>query len=63
MRAGIKLNVFDLMDIYVLIAFDPGASDRFGDEVAAWLEDASFQNTELKPLPTHLALVLGTKPT
>ena len=51
------------MDIYVLIAFDPGASDRFGDEVAAWLEDASFQNTELKPLPTHLALVLGTKPT
>ena len=51
-----------LMDIYVLIAFDPGAGDRFGDEVAGWLGDAGFQNLELKPLPTHLALVLGGKP-
>ena len=51
-----------LMDIYVLISFDPGASDRFGDEVAGWLGDAGFQDMELKPLPTHLALVLGHKP-
>ena len=51
-----------LMDIYVLISFDPGAGDRFGDEVAGWLEDAGFRDMELKPLPTHLALILGHKP-
>ena len=51
-----------LMDIYVLISFDPGAGDRFGDEIAGWLGDAGFRDTELKPLPTHLALVLGYKP-
>ena len=51
-----------LMDIYVLISFDAGAGDRFGDEVAGWLGDAGFRDMELKPLPTHLALVLGHKP-
>lgn len=51
-----------LMDIYVLIAFDPGASDRFGSEVAGWLEENGFRNTKLVPLPTHLALVLADKP-
>jgi len=51
-----------LMDIYVLISFDAGAGDRFGDEIAGWLGDAGFLDMELKPLPTHLALVLGNKP-
>ena len=51
-----------LMDIYVLIAFDPGAGDRLGDEVAEWLKSAGFRDTELIPLPTHLALLLGHKP-
>ena len=51
-----------LMDIYVLISFDPGAGDRLGDEIASWLGGAGFQKMELKPLPTHLALVLGHKP-
>ena len=51
-----------LMDIYVLISFDPGAGDRFGDEIASWLGGAGFRDIELKPLPTHLALALGHKP-
>ena len=51
-----------LMDIYVLIAFDPGASDRFGDELAGWLQDSGFDDPKLVPLPTHLALILADKP-
>ena len=51
-----------LMDIYVLIAFDPGAGDRFGDEVAGWLEDGGFREPKLIPLPTHLALILAHRP-
>jgi ubiquinone/menaquinone biosynthesis C-methylase UbiE len=51
-----------LMDMYVLIAFDPGAGDRFGDEYASWLQDAGFLNPRMIPLPTHLALVTAEKP-
>ncbi len=51
-----------LMDIYVLIAFDPGAGDRNGDEIVTWLEEAGFGNPRTVPLPTHLALVLAEKP-
>ena len=51
-----------MMDMYVVVAFDPGAGDRFGDEVAGWLEDEGFANTRQIPLPTHLALVLADKP-
>ena len=51
-----------LMDIYVLIAFDPGAGDRFGDELASWLEATGFRNSKMIPLPTHLALILAEKP-
>ena len=51
-----------MMDMYVVVAFDPGAGDRFGDEVAGWLEDEGFVNTRQIPLPTHLALVLADKP-
>ena len=51
-----------LEDLYVLVAFDPGAGDREGAEVASWLQDAGFQNTNAIPLPTQLALVTGEKP-
>lgn len=51
-----------LMDIYVLIAFDPGAGDRFGDEVASWLVDTGFVECKMIPLPTHLALIVADKP-
>ena len=50
-----------LMDLYVLIAFDPEAGDRFGAEIAGWLQGAGFANPSLVPLPTHLALVLAEK--
>ena len=51
-----------LMDLYVLIAFEPGAGDRHGEEVASWLEDAGFRNTRMIALPTHLELVTAEKP-
>jgi cyclopropane fatty-acyl-phospholipid synthase-like methyltransferase len=51
-----------LMDLYALIAFDPGAGDRPGAAVAAWLQEAGFTNLQSIPLPTHLGLVTGEKP-
>ena len=51
-----------LMDMYVLIAFDSGAGDRDGDEVASWLQDLGFRKASKIPLPTHLALVTAEKP-
>ena len=51
-----------LEDLYVLVAFHPGAGDREGEEVGSWLCDAGFQNTKMIPLPTQLALVTGEKP-
>jgi SAM-dependent methyltransferase len=55
-----RLDTFE--DLYVLVAFDPGAGDRDGGEVASWLRDAGFQDTKLIPLPTQLALVTAEKP-
>ena len=51
-----------LEDLYVLVAFDPGAGDREGKEVAEWLEREGFQNTKLIGLPTQLGVVTGVKP-
>ncbi len=51
-----------LMDLYVLIAFDPEAGDRSGEEVASWLLDAGFSDTKMIALPTHLELVTAEKP-
>ena len=51
-----------LEDLYVLVAFDPGARDREGEEVASWLRETGFRNTNTIPLPTQLALVTGEKP-
>ncbi len=41
-----------LMDLYTLIAFDPGGGDRTGEEVARWLKEAGFHNVRMVPLPT-----------
>ncbi len=54
-----RLDTFE--DMYVLVAFDPGAGDREGKEVASWLEDSGFQNTKTIALPTQLALVTAEK--
>ena len=51
-----------LEDLYVLVAFDPGAGDREGAEVASWLEDTGFRNSKTIPLPTQLGLVIAEKP-
>ncbi len=51
-----------MMDMYVLIAFDPGAGDRSGDELAGWLEETGYRNPRIIPLPTHLALILADRP-
>ena len=51
-----------LEDLYVLVAFDPGAGDREGEEVASWLEDTGFKNTKAIQLPTQLGLVTAEKP-
>ena len=51
-----------LEDLYVLVVFDPGAGDRQGTEVASWLEDAGFKNTQAIQLPTQLGLVTAEKP-
>ena len=45
------------------MAFDLGAGDREVEEAASRLRDTGFQNTNLIPLPTQLALVTGVKPT
>ena len=56
-------NELDTMeDLYVLVAFDPGAGNREGAEVASWLEDAGFKNPKKIPLPTQLGLVTAEKP-
>ncbi len=51
-----------MMDLYLKIAFDPGASDRQGDEVQSWLEDVGFLNFQQIPLPTQYALIVANKP-
>jgi cyclopropane fatty-acyl-phospholipid synthase-like methyltransferase len=51
-----------LEDLYVLVAFDPGAGDREGQQVASWLQDAGFENPKMIPLPTQLAVVTAEKP-
>ncbi|MFQ5875860.1 MAG: methyltransferase, partial [Dehalococcoidia bacterium] len=52
-----------LEDMYVLVAFDSGAGDREGEEVASWLREAGFRDPRMIPLPTQLALVTAEKPT
>ncbi len=56
----IKLDTME--NLYVMVAFDPGAQDREGEEVASWLEDTGFINPKMIPLPTQLALITAEKP-
>ncbi len=51
-----------MMDMYVVIGFDPGASDRYGADYAAWLHDTGFDNIKQIPLPTQLAIIMAEKP-
>jgi hypothetical protein len=51
-----------MMDMYVLVGFDPGAGDRYGDAYAAWLTDTGFTNPNQIPLPTQLAIITAEKP-
>ena len=51
-----------LEHMYVMVAFDPGAADREGEEVASWLRDTGFQNLNMVPLPTSLALITAERP-
>ena len=51
-----------LEHLYVMVAFDPGAADREGEEVASWLRDVGFQNPKMIALPTQLALITAEKP-
>ena len=51
-----------LENMYVLVAFDPGAGDREGEELASWIRDAGFENTRLIPVPTQLSIITAEKP-
>jgi ubiquinone/menaquinone biosynthesis C-methylase UbiE len=51
-----------MMDMYVVVGFDPGASDRYGDEYVAWLQDTGFEHINPIPLPTQLAIITAEKP-
>ena len=35
---------------------------REGEEVASWLRDTGFQNLNMVPLPTSLALITAERP-
>ena len=50
-----------LENMYVLVAFDPGAGDREGEEVASWLGDIGFRNIKLIPVPTQLSIITAEK--
>ena len=50
-----------MMDLYVLVGFDPEAGDRSGAVYEDWLADAGFANIASIPLPTQLAVVTGEK--
>ncbi|MEM9272205.1 MAG: hypothetical protein AAGA80_04460 [Cyanobacteria bacterium P01_F01_bin.143] len=51
-----------MMDLYLKIAFDPGASDRAGDDVESWLTDVGFINPQQIALPTQYVLIVAEKP-
>lgn len=51
-----------MMDMYVVVGFDPGAGDRYGDAYAAWLSDTGFTKPTQIPLPTQLAIITADKP-
>jgi len=50
-----------MMDLYVLIGFDPGSADRPGAIYEQWLTDAGFTDVKGTPLPTQLAVITAQK--
>ncbi len=50
-----------LEQLYVMVAFDPGAADHESDDVVAWLQDTGFQNPTMIPWLTQLALITADK--
>ncbi len=61
-RSSQQQSLDIMMDLYLKIAFDPGASDRLGDEVQSWLLEVGFIHPKQIPLPTQYALILAKKP-
>ena len=57
-----RIKLDTLENMYVMVAFDPGAQDRGGEQVVSWLQEIGFQNPKMIPLPTQLALVTAEKP-
>ena len=57
-----RMRLDTMEHMYVMVAFDPGAADREGEEVASWLQDTGFENTQMIPLPTQLGLITAEKP-
>ena len=57
-----RVRLDTLEHTYVMVAFDPGAADREGEEVASSLHDTGFQNLKMIPMPTQLALITAEKP-
>ena len=51
-----------LEHLYVMVAFDPDAGDREGEEVVGWLKDTGFIKAKIVPLPTQLGLVMAERP-
>jgi cyclopropane fatty-acyl-phospholipid synthase-like methyltransferase len=50
-----------MMDMYLKIAFSPGAGDFTGEEIVSWLKDAGFKNHQQTLLPTQLNIITAEK--
>ena len=57
-----RMKLDTIENLYVLVAFDPGAEDRDGEVVASWVREAGFKDPNMIPLPTQLALITARKP-
>ncbi len=56
-------NDFDtMMNLYLKLAFDPGANDYEGKEVISWLTEVGFVENNPSPLPTQLGIITARKP-
>lgn len=51
-----------MMDIYLKIAFHPGAGDFASEDIVSWLSDAGFKNHKKILLPKQLNIITAEKP-
>ena len=51
-----------MMDMYLKIAFSPGAGDFSSKDIVSWLTDAGFENHKEILLPTQLNIIASEKP-